>query len=271
VTASRGHEAAVAGHYDGLDDLYRRVWGEHVHHGLWRPGDGDPAALSRLVADRARVAPGDHVADVGCGYGATARLLARERGATVTGFTLSAAQAAAAPAAPGVELRVRSWLENDLPGSSCDAAIAIESISHMPDHARVFAELGRVVRPGGRVVVVDWFAGPRRGPRAARWFAEPIAREGHLPGLPAPLDHAERLRAAGLAVLGWEDLSDRVWRTWVVVARRLAALVARDRAVRATVLDPANPERPFARSLVRIPLAYRAGAMRLGVLVAERR
>jgi len=261
-------EARVAGHYDALDDLYRRVWGEHVHHGLW-PG-GDPAALSRLVADRAGIVAGGaaRVADVGCGYGATARLLARERGASVVGFTLSAAQAAWAPPAPRVELRVRSWLENDLDDAAVDAAIAIESLSHMPDHPRVFAELARVVRPGGRVAVVDWFDGPRRGPRAARMFTEPIAREGHLPVLPAPEDYAARLRAAGLRVLGWEDLSARAWRTWPVVLGRLAALAARDGGVRALLLDRANPERPFARSLVRIPVAYRAGAMRLGIIWA---
>jgi len=29
---------AVADHYDELDPVYRRVWGEHVHHGLWATG-----------------------------------------------------------------------------------------------------------------------------------------------------------------------------------------------------------------------------------------
>jgi tocopherol O-methyltransferase len=57
--------------------------------------------------------------DVGCGYGATARLLARERQATVVGFTLSEAQAAwgrqaAAREGTYVELRVHDWLANDL-------------------------------------------------------------------------------------------------------------------------------------------------------------
>jgi tocopherol O-methyltransferase len=263
-------DASVAAHYDTLDPLYRRVWGEHVHHGLWRPGDGDPAALSRLVADRAGVRAGDAVVDVGCGYGATARLLAAERGARVVGLTLSAAQAAAAPPAPGVELRVRSWLDNGLPDGAFDVAVAIESLSHMSGGDRAFAELGRVVRPGGRLALVDWFAGPRSGPRAARWFAHPVAREGRLPRLPAPDDHARRLAAAGFVVTGWEDLTARAWRTWLVVLGRLAVLVARDPAARAAVLDRANPERPFARSLVRIPVAYRVGAMRLGLLVAER-
>ncbi len=59
------HEARVARHYDTLDGLYRAVWGEHVHHGLWP--SGDPADLARLVADRAGIGPGDRVADDGCG------------------------------------------------------------------------------------------------------------------------------------------------------------------------------------------------------------
>ena len=28
--------AGVAEHYDELDLAYRRIWGEHVHHGYWR-------------------------------------------------------------------------------------------------------------------------------------------------------------------------------------------------------------------------------------------
>src|SRR3712207_8571359 len=73
----------VASHYDELDHFYREVWGEHVHHGLWRRGDETPEEAARElaleVADRAAVGAGDRVVDVGGGYGATARLLATER------------------------------------------------------------------------------------------------------------------------------------------------------------------------------------------------
>src|SRR5207247_162403 len=88
--------AAVADHYDDLDTFYREVWGEHVHHGLWRTGREDSeVAVRQLVehlAGRVGIRPGDAVVDVGCGYGATARLLAKQFGATVTGLTVSAAQ-----------------------------------------------------------------------------------------------------------------------------------------------------------------------------------
>jgi tocopherol O-methyltransferase len=260
----------VARHYDVLDELYRRVWGEHVHHGLWESGDESPAqaavALARRVADAAGVGEGHVVADVGCGYGATARLLARERGARVTGLTLSRAQADAAPAREGVEILVRDWLENGLPDAAFDAAIAIESLSHMPDKPRVFAELARVVKPGGRVVLVDWLARERPGALERRLLLDPICREGRLPELHPASEYVAFLREAGLTVTGFEDLSRRAVRTWAVVARRLPAVLLRDPALVAR----AWPERAFLPSLVRIPLAERTGAMRLCLIAARR-
>src|SRR6186713_2311289 len=85
----------VASHYDELDHFYRDVWGEHVHHGLWLRGDETREQavlqLTELVARNAEISAGTRVCDIGCGYGATARLLAN-RGAKVTGVTVSPAQ-----------------------------------------------------------------------------------------------------------------------------------------------------------------------------------
>ena len=254
-----------------LDELYRRVWGEHVHHGLWTTPRDPPSlaarALAERVADAARVRLGDRVVDAGCGYGATARLLARERGASVVGLTLSAAQARAAPPAEGVTILVRDWLANGLPDEVFDAAVAIESLSHMADKPRAFGELSRVVRPGGRVVVVDWLARERPGGLERRLLLDPICREGRLPELLPASAYVELLRGAGLAVAGFEDLSSRAVRTWGVVARRLPAVLVRHPRLAAR----AWPERAFLPSLARIPLALRTGAMRLCLLVAEKR
>ena len=246
------------------------MWGEHVHHGLWTtpsdPPDLAARALAERVAAEARVRAGDAVVDVGCGYGATARMLARERGASVTGLTLSAAQAAAAPPAAGVSILVRDWLANGLADGAFDAAIAIESLSHMPDKPRAFFELARVVRPGGRVVVVDWLARPRASALERRLLLDPICREGRIPSLHTFDEYAALLRSSGLRVLLREDLTPRAARTWTVVARRLPIVLARD----PRLLAAAWPERAFLPSLVRIPVAERLGTMRLGLLVAQR-
>jgi tocopherol O-methyltransferase len=248
------------------------VWGEHVHHGLWTSGSESPeeaaVALARYVADAAGLSAGASVVDVGCGYGAVARLLAREREASVVGLTLSAAQAAAAPAVAGVSLLVRDWLANGLDGAAFDAAIAIESLSHMPDKPRAFAELGRVVRPGGRVVIVDWLTRESPGPVETRLLLRPICEEGHLPSMHSMGEYAALLRASGFAVDRAEDLTARAARTWSVVIARLVPLVARDRRLLGALLR--SGEARFGLSLLRIPLAYRLGSMRLGLLAAQR-
>jgi len=108
---------AVADHYDELDPVYRRVWGDHVQSGLWATGRETPGeaveALVDTVGDRLRLMPGQACVDIGSGYGSTARPLAVTRGVRVTGFTLSAEQAhyAAAHPAPDVDIQVRDWLE----------------------------------------------------------------------------------------------------------------------------------------------------------------
>lgn len=225
-------------------------------------------ALALRVADAAGVSAGDRVVDVGCGYGATARLLAAERGAAVTGLTLSAAQAGAYPPAAGVELLVRDWLDNGLDDASFDVAISIEAISHMPGKPRAFAEIARVLRPGGRVAIVDWLHREDPSPREVRRLLRPICEEGHLPSLHAPWEYEAYLRGAGLEPLGYEDLSDRAARTWAIVARRLPGVLLRDPALTARLLR--SQDRRFALSLARIPLAYRLGAMRLGLFTARR-
>src|SRR5258707_1787014 len=97
IPAKEQTSAAVAQHYDDLDPFYRELWGDHVHHGLWTTGLENPAQavenLIACVARRLELDSGQHVCDVGCGYGATAQWLAEHHGVHVTGLTISAVQA----------------------------------------------------------------------------------------------------------------------------------------------------------------------------------
>lgn len=273
-------QGTVAAHYDELDAYYRALWGEHVHHGLWLDA-GDRACvevatrgLSEYVIGLARVRPGAHVIDVGCGYGATSRLLAREHGARVTGLTLSAAQAAYAASVGGrpgdPEILVRDWLANGLPGGEADAIVAIECLSHMANKPHAFSELARVVKPGGRVVLTDWLAASERRAWRDRALLKPICAEGRLPSLHTPAEYGAGLRAAGLVVERFEDLSRRMSRTWPIIARRAIALAARDRQARRFLLDRANPDRIFALTVPRIIAAHATRALVQGLFVARR-
>ncbi len=273
---ARSDETTVAGHYDALDRFYREIWGEHVHHGLWTTGEESVAQATRamidLVVGWAAIGPGARVADAGCGYGGTSRALAADHGAQVTGFTLSAAQAAWAREQGGaVDYEVRSWLQNGLADASCDAVVAIESLSHMVDKPAAFGQAARVLRPGGRLVLVDWLACDRPSALQTRALLAPIAREGRLPTLHTLGEYEAFAAGVGLRVLHTEDFRDRrPDRTWGIVARRLGRRLATDAPARRFLLGPDNPDRVFALSLARIPIALRTGTLRLAMLVAER-
>ena len=173
--------ASVALHYDELDVFYREVWGEHVHHGLWLSGtESAERAVVRLIehiAARAHIREGDAVCDVGCGYGGTARLLAKEFGAVVTGISVTPRQIRYAqrnPESRNPSYRLGDWLTNDFPADTFDAVIAIESTEHMGDKQRAFAEMARVLKPGGRLAVCAWLANEDAKPWQVRHLLRPI-------------------------------------------------------------------------------------------------
>lgn len=270
--------AQVAAHYDELDRFYRELWGEHVHHGLWETGEEAPEeAVRRLVgvvAEQARLRPGQVVCDVGCGYGATARMLAREWGVRVTGLSVSEAQLAYARAqgegAEGPEYLLRDWLHSGLPEGCFDAVVAIESTEHMEDKAGLFREAWRVLRPGGRMVVCAWLAGEAARAWEVEWLLEPICREGRLPGLGTAVEYQLLMAQAGLVAEHYRDVTQQVKRTWVLCLERTARGLLRERSYREWLLRGGSSNRVFALTLARMWAAYELGCLRYGIFSARR-
>jgi len=262
----------VASHYDELDHFYRDVWGDHVHHGLWLHGgetrEEAVLQLTEFVAKKAQIAPDLRVCDIGCGYGATSRLLAGQ-GAQVTAITISPAQFAVAVermAGNGnLEFLLRDWLENELPSESFDAAIAIESSEHMPDIAGFFAQAERVLKPGGRLIICAWLAAEVTSVRTRAWLLEPICREGRMPFLGTETEYGTLGEQAGFKLRNFDDITRNVSRTWPAIVQRLLAKLATDPRYLTFLFARHAQNRIFALTILRIWLAYRIGAMRYGV------
>lgn len=269
----------VASHYNRLDRYYRQIWGDHVHHGLWWDSDFsvDEAVrhLVEHVARAAEIEAGDRVCDVGCGYGASARLWAERFGADVVGFTVSKAQYEYAVRqsanGPAPEYRLEDFLSNGLPDGSADAVVAIESLAHIQDQPGVFEEAARLLLTGGRLVVCAWMAAPSPPNWAERYLLGPICEEGRLTALPTAGQLHGWATEAGFGIEQLDDFTPLVRRTWTVVLSRILGALVTDVDVIQILLDSSEPDRVFARTVPRIWLAQHLGVLRYGWLVAKRR
>ena len=232
--------AAVAAHYDDLDDLYRSLWGTSLHHGYWISGKESPdeavANLTRLVAQQAALRAGDRVCDMGCGYGAAAIMWQRDFGAAVTGITISEKQYRyakfAAAGNAGLEFILGNALDTDLSSGSFDVVTAIESSEHMPDKAKFITEAHRLLRPGGRCVIAAWLTRDRPNSWESKYLLDPICREGRLPSMASATEYRTMLVASGFHDIQVSDLTSRVKKTWSVCAR------SRHRAIPARSIVP---------------------------------
>jgi tocopherol O-methyltransferase len=268
--------SVVADHYDELDVFYRELWGEHVHHGLWVTGQESPDVAVRhlvdVVAQEARIKPGDRVIDIGCGYGAAARQLAQHYGAEVTAITLSSAQyayAQNATAGTNPVYLIADWLTTDFP-RAFQAAIAIEGSEHMPDRDEFFRRAYKVLEAGGRFVVCAWLSREAPSSLEIAWLLRPICDEGRVPHLPTLNELIASAKAAGFELVNSMDCARAVRRTWGIILRRMIGRLLTDGRARAFLLDPRRRNRIFALTVVRLWLGYWVGAMRYGIVTLER-
>jgi ubiquinone/menaquinone biosynthesis C-methylase UbiE len=171
-------------------------------------------AYKAVTFELMRLKAGAKVADLGCGTGADAAVLAEtvgERG-KVVGFDLSQAMLSAASerydSISQLSFRQSPAEKIDAPDGAFDAIRADRVLIHVPDPSAALREMKRVVRPGGWVVVSEpdmfscWVASS--APLLTDTLMDRIAESCRHPYLPRDL--LGQFRAAGL-----EDVSYQIY------------------------------------------------------------
>lgn len=115
------------------------------------------ACWHQMVIPRLGRLEGVKVAEIGCGRGNFALYLARQ-GAEVTAMDFSAAAIEIARERSAREQIRVNWLVGDaaaipLPTGEFDLVISCECMEHVPQYQRMMAELARICRPGGRLLL----------------------------------------------------------------------------------------------------------------------
>ncbi|WP_130469893.1 class I SAM-dependent methyltransferase [Candidatus Magnetaquicoccus inordinatus] len=158
----------------------------------------DPLALLRQMG----IGPGMQVADLGCGVGFFTEALLQAVGAEGKIFAVELQEAMLTilkqrfPAQANLQLQQADLLDSKLEPASCDVAFIAFTLHEVPALAAL-QEVKRILRPDGRLLVVDWGAQAPCPEREAGRKAGPPEEERLLP---------ESLRQI-LREQGWQELA----------------------------------------------------------------
>lgn len=266
----------VSGFYTLVSEQFTSDWGESQHCGLFATPDTPVAeavaALEALIIRAAGIRAGMRVLDAGCGVGGPARAVARATGARVIGIDLTERRVEQARAASVgsdvahlVQFRQADAMALPFPKATFDVVYAFEMTSHAPEKAAVFAELARVLKPGGVLAGSDWFQADTLSADDQERYIEPICRLISVPNLASLAELRAILTGLEMTIDVVEDLAQRgdVTPNFAIVGGRAAADLAAD-----------VPLAPLARMMAEGGLAlseaYRAGAFLMGWWLARK-
>lgn len=184
-------------------------WARH-----WRRYDRAVAGYRRPLLDAAAIGASERVLDVGCGTGESSRDAARAAPhGTVLGVDLSsrmierAVELAAVEGLANVRFERADAQAHPFELSHHDVVVSRFGAMFFADAEAAFTNLGRSLRPGGRLAVIGW-----RGPADNEWLAAVFAalapdRPLPPPGAPGPFGLADVARTrAALTAAGFDDV-----------------------------------------------------------------
>ena len=221
-----GYREVMQAGFDALSDLYYEYWGEFFHLALFEPGSDEADLAEAYERTHQRYfeliggGRADRVLELACGGGAFAAWMADHTAGQVLGVDLSkgqlrrARQWLAGGRRPNLSFEQRDIMELDGLGGEFDAAVCLDAACYLPDRAAALKMISRRLRPGARLLIVDWCRAERTTALQRELVLDPLCRMWAVNELESTNGYRRKLEAAGLQVVEIQDLSDWVGPNW---------------------------------------------------------
>lgn len=158
---------------------------------------------TRIFLDHLQFVREQHILDIGCGIGGTARLLASEYACRVTGIDLTAEYVETGSSlcewtglGDRITLVQGSALDTGFADGEFDGACMLHVGMNIAAKEQLFSETGRVLKPGARLGIYDVMSLSARSPA----FPVPWATTPQTSFLASPAEYSNALQAAGFVL-----------------------------------------------------------------------
>ena len=218
--SKQDHLEATQHYYGLMADVIETYYGDGWH--FCPPeyaGQSRAEATTRMydrISSLLQLKPGMHALDLGCGVGGMLRYVASQSGASITGVTLGENEVQQANQLIqedelGDRCRVVQGDCQAMPleSESFDAVFAVYSLKYYPDLRRVFSEIHRVLKPGGRFAAYCLCKSKKYDPQQAehRKLLNDFEYSTAMPSLHTVDGMIETASSLGLDCISDEDLS----------------------------------------------------------------
>jgi sterol 24-C-methyltransferase len=209
----------VNAYYTLATDFYEYGWGESFHFAHRYPDETLAASILRheyYLSAQLNLKPGMKVLDVGCGVGGPARNIAKFSGATIVGLNNNDYQVSRATAKSVKRnldhlctFQKGDFMKPPFDDEEFDAAYEIEATCHAPDRTACFAQIFRMLKPGGHFAGYEWVTTDRYDPNNKEHvrIKQGIEVGDGLPDLTDGEAVLDALRDAGFVIDEVQDLA----------------------------------------------------------------
>lgn len=215
----------VKAYYKATRWDYRWVWGVRhtyaIHFGYYDETathhKAAVANMNRVMAEMAGIEAKDKVLDAGCGVGGSGIWLAQELGCKVTGITPVEEQirdarknALQQGLSDQVNFVQADYCHTPFEDHSFDVIWALESVCHAPQKLNFYKEAHRLLKPGGRLIIAEYFRRYRPLSLDQESLLQRWLHGWAIPDIDTLQEHRQHTLAVGFSHIAHQEITAHV-------------------------------------------------------------